>query len=125
MKKFTKKFAIFALFLFCVQSFMFSEEMTLLELSKEVLTLKYELYQIDNKLGDYKEMSDFKLYFEKAKKERKLNKYQKELDKKSEDNKEEAKKALEQAKKDLSKTGKNLQDLGKDIGEAFTDFFNK
>ena len=130
MKNIIKKITAIAMLILTVSTFAFAKEneKSLLELSKEVVTLKHELYQIEHRYGEYEEMSSFSLFFEKAKKERLLKKRQAELKERSEENKEEAKKALDQAQKELSKsfseTGKDLEKLGKDIGNAFADFFD-
>lgn len=130
MKNIFKKITAILLLVLSVNAFMFSKEneKSLLELTKEVITLKHELYQIEHRYGEYEEMSSFSLYFEKAKKEHLLKKRQAELKERSEENQAEAEKALAQAQKELSKTfsetGKDLEKLGKDIGNAFSDFFN-
>lgn len=130
MKNIFKKIIAIALLILSVNAFISSKEQekTLLELNKEVLSLKYELYQMENKKGDYAEMSDFKIFFEKAKKERLLKKREAELMQRNEVNKEEAKKAFEQAQKELSNSlegaSKDFEKLGKDLEKAFSDFFN-
>lgn len=125
MKNLVKKIAVFALLLVGVQSFMFSEEKTLLDLNKEVLALKYELYQMENELGEYADMSSFKMFFEKAKKERRLRKAEADLKEKAAADTAKAKEAFEQAKKDLESKGKDLKKLGSDLGNAFKDFFGE
>ena len=132
MKNIYKKLCLVMLLVFSVNIMAFSaekepEEMTLLELNKTVLTLKYEIYQIDHRFGEFEEMNGLKLKFERAKREKKLKKYEPFLEKRNAENTEKAKEAAEQAAKELAPKFKSLAEKSKEYGkqavDAVTDFF--
>ena len=124
MSKLLKKLSIFMLILLSLNVAVFAkdkEEMSLLELNKTILTLKYEIYQIDHRFGDFEEMNGLKLKFEKSKRERQLKKLEPELKERNAENAEKAKEAASQAAKELEPTFKKIAEKSKDLGKKAVD----
>ena len=123
MKSFYKKLTVFMIILLSISfaSFSKEKEMSLLELNKTVLELKYELYQIDHRFGEFEEMNGLKLKFEKGKRERLLEKYQAELKERNAENTEKAKEAAEQAVKDFQPKLKEMAEQSKKLGAKAVD----
>ena len=135
MKNFSRKIVLITLLFLSFNGGLFSEEQpevssveteekkSTFELGKDVAQLKFELFKIENKLGEYKEISDFDLSLVKAKKEHLLRKWNAELLESVNNNKEAAEKILEEAATDIISKAKELKDKGKDFLEYIKDYF--
>lgn len=134
MNSVIKKISILLMLVLSVQTFMFSasekdddpETMNLVLLNKEVIALKFELYQIEHKYGKYEDMNAIKTKIEKTKIEKKLKRFEQVLERRNAENKEEAKiaaqKAYEELKPGLKDFAEKSKSLGKELGDKLSNF---
>lgn len=125
MKAFSRKIMFITLLILCFQTALFSEEKkSIIGLGKEIVQLKFELFKIENRLDEYKDMSDFDIMPIEAKKEGLLRKKNQELTEAVNNNKEAAEKVLNKAAEDLKSKAEDLKEKGKDFLEYLKQSFN-
>lgn len=116
-------FGFLSVFLF-LNSLSFAET----PLKIKIVELEFEISQMENKLGDYKDMDDAKLQKLLSQKKKELEKAKIENEKQNKKNSDKLKKDFNKGKKDLKKgidnSGKDFKKAGKKIKNGINDLFD-